>query len=105
MQTIKKWKKYQRSQEFLDKVKDGEESAVVTIENDEIFVNGEQVNKMTQEMIDFSSQQRQIDYIRYSMIQFTWELVETFLPTHPVKNVLEEIKENFEPTLGQVLCK
>ena len=89
----------------MDKVQAGNASAVVTIIDDEIYVDGKPVNTMSEDMVKFCGQMRHIDYIRYSMVQFTWELIETFLPEHPVHDVLTEVKATLEPTLGQVLCK
>ena len=105
MQTFYKWKKYQRSQEFLELVQDGKANAVVTFSNHGVLVNGEPVNKESEKMIEFSQNMKQIDYIRYSMVKFTWDLIDAFLDKHPVHDVMVELKKNAEPTLGQVLCK
>ena len=77
----------------------------MTIVDDEVHVNGKPVNEMTEEMINFASKIRQIDYIRYSMAEFTWALIERFLPDHPVHKIVLELKEKMQPSLGQVLCK
>ena len=60
---------------------------------------------MTDSMIEFSSNIRQIDFIRYSMVEFTWALIDRFLLEHPVHEVAQELKEKMHPTIGQVLCK
>ena len=75
------------------------------IEDDEVLVNGKPINEMSEEMIEFSSSIKQIDYIRYSMVEFVWELIDRFLPEHPVHESVREIREGMETTIGQVLCK
>ena len=105
MQTILQWKKYKRSQEFLDKIQSQNVDATVTIVDDVVMINGKPANESTEDMILFCSKIRQIDYIRYSMVEFTWALIERFLPDHPVHESVNELKETMQPTLGQVLCK
>lgn len=102
---LHKWKKYKRSQEYLEKVQNGKTNAIVTIEDDEILVDGKPVNIMTEEMIDFSAKIRHIDFIRYSMVEFTWALITRYLPEHPVHEAVIEAKEKMKPSIGQVLCK
>ena len=63
------------------------------------------MNEMTEEMIQFSSNIKRIDFIRYTMVEFTWTLIDRFLPDHPVHGAAQELKEKMQPTIGQVLCK
>ena len=102
---LPEWKKYRRSQEYLDKVQAGNTDAIVTIEDDEVLVDGKPINLMTAEMIDFAAKIRHIDYIRFSMVEFTWALIVKFLPEHPVHQSYIELKDSMEPSLSQVLCK
>ena len=86
-------------------MQNGDPDVIVTIEDEEVLVNGKPANLMTQEMIDFSTKIKHIDYIRYSMVEFTWTLIDRFLPDHPVHASVAEIKQEMQPTIGQVLCK